>query len=417
MITIRVSLRKLKGISKDFLYTVSAVLVLNIVQQLLIQPYVNQVMGAEYLGNMLYYLGVSYVFPQMFGTVLGHQRILYKHDSRVVEGDFLAILATYCAMAFCIGGIDAYLRTSNPAFSIAVAAFMVISTLRYYGQVEFRLTLFFKGYLIYFLILSAGYCFGLIPFHLTHQWIMLFIFGELAAVLYVVRNGSVFSYSKPSEMFKKLWLPSTLLVISYLLSSTSYLDRVVIKTILGDLAVSQYYAVSLFSKIINMLVQPVATLMLSYLADRKTSTITVSNYFRIVVAGMLATAVLTAICCIGTPLAVGILYPNLLDVVPDLNLAVNVGTVLGFAGQLLLVFLLAEAPLRFQLIIRGICFAVYLASSVLLSIHFGLPGYVYSTILSNGFCLAMTIMSGLLFFNSKTRKPEDLREERCGARR
>ena len=55
----------LKKFSSDFLYTVSAVVVLNIVQQMVIQPYVNRVMGAEYLGNMLYYLGITYVFPQM----------------------------------------------------------------------------------------------------------------------------------------------------------------------------------------------------------------------------------------------------------------------------------------------------------------------------------------------------------------
>lgn len=393
----------LKKFSSDFLYTVSAVVVLNIVQQMVIQPYVNRVMGAEYLGNMLYYLGITYVFPQMFGVVLGHQRILYKHNEHVTNGDFLTILGGYSIIAFFIGGIDAYMRTKDIPFAFGIAIFMFICTLRYYGQVEFRLNLFFKGYLIYFLILSAGYLLGLIPFQFVHQWIYIFIFGEIAAVVFVLVRGSVFRPTKPSPMLKRLWLPTTLLVLSYLLSSTSYLDRVVIKTTLGDLAVSQYYAVSLFSKIINMLVQPLATLILSYLADRKTSGFNLRLFQKTTVCCLGMCVVLTAGCCIGTPIAVRILYPNLMDVVPALNLPVNIGSVLGFAGQLMLVFLLAEASLNYQLLIRGVCFVVYLGCTFGLTIQYGLMGYVYAAIVSNGFCFAFAVACGIHFFKKKER--------------
>lgn len=169
----------------------------------------------------------------MFGVVLGNQRILYKYNQQVTNGDFLVILGGYSIIAALIGGIDAYFKTRDIFFALAIAAFMFICTLRYYGQVEYRLNLLFKGYLIYFLILSAGYLFGLIPFQFVHQWIYIFIFGEIASVVYVFVRGSVFRPTKTSPMLKKLWLPTTLLVISYLLSSTSYLDRVVIKTTLG----------------------------------------------------------------------------------------------------------------------------------------------------------------------------------------
>ena len=132
-----------------------------------------------------------------------------------------------------------------------------------------------------------------------------------------------------------------------------------IKTTLGDLAVSQYYAVSLFSKIINMLVQPLATLILSYLADRKTSGFNLRLFQKTTVCCLGMCVVLTAGCCIGTPIAVRILYPNLMDVVPALNLPVNIGSVLGFAGQLMLVFLLAEASLNNPVWLDGICVRSY----------------------------------------------------------
>lgn len=399
--TIKLKLSALKHFSTDFLYTVSAVAVLNIVQQLLIQPYVNQVMGAEYLGDMLYYLGVSYVLPQMFGTVLGHQRLLHKHDEAATSGDFLAILGGYGLVAAGFGGIDAYLKTQNAAFAVGVAAFMLVSTLRYYGQVEYRLSLHFKGYLYYFIILSAGYLVGLVPFNLTHQWLFIFTLGEIAAVAYVALKGSVFRFKKPGPMLRKLWLPTTLLVFSYLLSSTSYLDRVVIMSILGNLAVSQYYAVSLFSKIINMLVQPLSTLLLSYLADRRDSSFGLAAFKKAAAVCAGASIILIVGCCIGTPIAVEILYPNLADVVPTLNVPVNIGTIFGFAGQIMLVFLLTEAPLNYQILIRGTCFAVYLLCSIVLSVHFGLIGYVYATIVSNGFGFLFATACGIRHFKRR----------------
>lgn len=391
----------LKKVSVDFIYTVSAVLILNVVQQILIQPYVNRVMGAEYLGNMLYYLGLSYVFPQYFGVVLGNQKILHKHNEQVTSGDFLAMLGAYGVVAFCIGGIDAYLRTNDVFFAVEIAVFMFVCTLRHYGQVEYRFNINFKGYLIYFLILSACYLLGLIPFQFTHQWVHIFIFGEIASVLFVVAHGSVFRFTKLSPMFNKLWGSTTLLVIAYLLSATSYLDRVVIKATIGDLEVSQYYAVSLFSKIINMLVEPLATLLLSYLADRKSPGFDLKSFKKISGYGLGASVLLTIVCCIGTPITVFILYPNLMNAVPALNLPVNIGSVLSFAGRLMMVFLLAEASLHYQFLIRCVCGIVYIVCTVGLSMKFGLTGYVYAAIIANGFCFLFAIACGTYFFKKK----------------
>ncbi len=396
----------LKKFSIDFIYTVSAVIVLNIVQQILIQPYVNRVMGAEYLGNMLYYLGLSYVFPQMLGIVLGHQRILYKHNEQVNNGDFLIILGAYSIVSFFIGGIDSYLRTNDFFYALEVAVFMFICTLRYYGQVEFRLSLHFRGYLIYFLILSAGYLLGLFPFHFTHRWVHIFILGEILSVVYVVIRGSVFRSKKPSPMLKKLWLPTTLLVISYLLSYTSYLDRVVIEATLGNLAVSQYFAVALFSKIINMMVQPLSTLLLSHLADREISGFSLRSFQKIAAFGLGFCTLLTVACCIGTPIAVYILYPNLMEAVPALNLPVNIGSILGSARDLMLIFLLVEEPLNYQLLIRGVCFVVYFVCTVGLSLRYGLTGYVNAAVISNGFGYLFAVACGMYFFRKKERESQ-----------
>jgi len=393
----------LKKISVDFVYTVSAVIILNIVQQIFIQPYINRVNGPEYLGDMLYYLGLTYVFPQMFGTVLGHQKILHKHNENVSNGDFLCMLGVYGVLVFFIGAACAYSKTEDMLFALAIGMFMVICLLRYYAQVEFRVTLWFKGYLIYFIILSAGYLLGLLLFQIWEHWLVIFATGEIAAVLFVVFRGSVFRPTKLGPQLKKLWVPTTLLIISYLCSSTAYLDRVLIQPILGSVAVSEYYAISLVGKIMNMLLQPLATLMLSYLADRKTSTINLSAYKKILLVGTPMCLVLLIACCIGTPIAVAILYPNLSDAVPMLNLPINVGNVIGFASGLMMVFLLAEASIYYQIVIRGMCFAVYIVSTLYLTTCYGLMGYSVAAIISNSFCLVCAMIFGVVFYKKKER--------------
>ena len=393
----------LKKVSVDFIYTVSAVIILNIVQQILVQPYINRVKGAEYLGDMLYYLGLTYLFSQKFGAVLGHQRILYKHNTAATDGDFLALLGVYAVLLFLIGGIDAWFKTHDLLFTLAIALFMVICLIRYYAQVEFRVNLWFKGYLIYFLILSAGYLLGLGLFQVWEHWLVIFVVGEVAAILFVVFRGSVLRMQKPGPMFRKLFWPTTVLIISYLLSATSYLDRVLIQPILGSVAVSEYYAISLVGKIMNMLMQPLITLMVSYLADRKTSNVNLSGFKKIILYGIPLCAVLVVLCSIATPIAVQILYPNLTDAVPELNIPINIGSVIGFAAGLLTAFLMAEATVVYQIIIRGLCFVVYIGSTLYLTTTRGLLGYAYAAIIANSFCLVCAIACGVYFYKKKAR--------------
>lgn len=403
MFVINIKKSLLGKFSKDFLYTISAVIILNIVQQIFIQPYINATHGAAYLGDVLYYLGISYVFPQMFGTVLGHQRILYKHNETINNGDFLTLLGAYSLVVFAIGAGDAYLKTNDLLFALEIGIFMVICLLRYYAQVEFRLSLWFKGYLIYFLILSAGYIAGLGLFLLVKNWLVIFATGEIAAVLFVVMKGSVLHLQRPTTELKKLWLPTTILIVSYLLSSTAYLDRVLIQPILGSVAVSEYYAVSMVGKIMNMVLHPLSTLLLSYLADRKTSTINLSAFKKMLLWSIPVGAVLVALCCVATPIVVNILYPNLAESVHLLNLPINIGSVIGFASGLLLMFLLAETTITHQIIIRGLCFVVYISSTLYLTKTQGLLGYSYANIISNVFCVVCAVVCGVLFYKKKAK--------------
>lgn len=387
-------------ISSDFAYTVSAVVILNIVQQVIIQPYINKMYGPVFLGDILYYLGLTYVFSQMFGTVLGHQRILHKHDD-VSEGDFLVLLLLYGLVVFFIGFLDAFFKTNNILFSLSIGSFMIICLIRYYGQVEYRLNLWFKGYLIYFIIISVGYLVGLAIFSVLHIWLVIFFVGEVAAIVYVWKNGHVLRFEKTTGAISKLWIPTTLLIISYLFSSTTYLDRVIIQPMLGSEAVTRFYAISFVGKVINMLLQPVATLLLSYLADRNTSSIDLRFFIKIVLYGIPICFVMIVCSCLATPLAVHVFYPNMIDSVRELNIPINVGNVVSFAGGLMLTFLLAEASINYQLVIRGICFLVYLITTVELTSTSGLLGYAYAMVISNLFLLVLAIICSIHLYKKK----------------
>lgn len=393
----------IKKISIDFLYTVGAVIILNIVQQLIIQPLINRLEGPEFLGDVLYYMGLTYYFSQKFGAVLGHQRLLHKNDADLHNSDYLAMFWMYAAISFLIGGIDAYQRTHSPAFALAMAVFMVLCQMRYYAQVEFRITVNFKGYLIYFIILSAGYVLGLIIFLFWRQWLVVFVIGEFAAVMYVVKKGTVLRFDGISSQLKKLIIPTSLLVFSFLLSGTEFLDRLLIKPIMGSLAVTEYYAISLTSRIVHLLVNPISALMLSYMADRETSTIDLKGFKKIILLCLPLFFVVTLMCCLVTPLVVHILYPNLEASVSSLNIITNVGSIMGFAADLLLVFLLAESTLNSQLMIRGAYFVVYIVLSIWLTRMNGLLGYSNALIFSNTVKLGLAVVCGIVHYSRKAK--------------
>ena len=117
------------------------------------------------------------------------------------------------------------------------------------------------------------------------MWI--YLIGEAAALALVGVTGKYFSsvFQKKRIFLRRSLGRGFFLTLSYLITNTTMnMDRLVIKQILGNEQVTQYYVVSLIGKTLVLLIAPINTIVISYLTKRK-ERLTRSQFGKAVLAG------------------------------------------------------------------------------------------------------------------------------------
>lgn len=176
----------------DLFYTMMATVVMQIALHIIIYPLITKFYGAAVTGDILYFIGIVYILPQAVGTAINNTRLVTRKTTETTNGDFTAILVVAGSMTGLISFFIGYEGANDIAFSIMFAIFAIVYMIRIYAQVEFRLTLNFKGYFIYYAIVSVGYIVGFGIYVLTHVWLTIFFTGELLALAYSFRFGNIF---------------------------------------------------------------------------------------------------------------------------------------------------------------------------------------------------------------------------------
>ena len=389
----------------DFAYTIGSSLLLQAVLHLLIHPYINYRMGAEALGNIVFYMSIIYIFAQSLGQGLCQIRQVVRKDCEASNGDYNAIIAVILLISAVCGGIigSIYLKGIELLMFVVVLLFTV---LRYYATVEYRLKLDFKLCLIFFSILSAGYLVGAAVFTVTNQWYYIFLMGEAAVVLVFMVRGTIFKPEKRTKNIPFIAKATTSLVFSYLMVEiTTNADRLILKNFIDAEAVSLFYVVSLIGKTLLMFVGPINSITLSYAsADKKHQTRKVLlKTFTLYTA---ISAVFYLFCIIGTPIFVKLFYPNMYSQMQGLNLIVNAGQVINFAASLPIILILVELGSRYHLRINLMFAAIYIPVAMVLTHFFGIWGYAWATVIVNIIRYVEVLLLGLLKFPKENSEKE-----------
>ena len=114
-----------------------------------------------------------------------------------------------------------------------------VTTVRYYADVEYRLSLNYRGFFFYYLFIAVGYAIGMALYGISHSWVSIFILGEMFGLLFVTITGSIFKkpFFKKSQFFREDAKTCVSLSSAYLLSDfVTYTDRVVLPMTAGDAA-------------------------------------------------------------------------------------------------------------------------------------------------------------------------------------
>ena len=401
---------KKRQLVKNTLYTIGGALVLNGILQLLIYPRLNAELGAEQNGMVLYIMAFVNILGPSVGQAMNNSRLVVRRELPVTNGDYNLSIGIFSAVGILVSLLLAG-EALNGVLSFGLAAAVMLLTIyRFYGDVEYRLSLDYRKYFIYYTFCGVGYALGYLFYRLSGQWMLIFVTGEAAALLYVWLTGSIFRpFADRSKYFPVVVRRGLLLVISYLVTNvTLNIDRLYLKSALGGTAVTQYYVVSLIGKTLVLFIAPINTIIISYLT-KENRRISRKQFFLFSGAGMVVSAVFFLLCQIGTPLFIRLFYPDLSDSTAGLVTVVNLTQILAMLSAYLFIVVLTFTDEKWQLILQVVHLIVLLGLIVSMTPGAGIRGFAAAMLIANALRIGAVMLLGTVCSGRKYAGKEKTR--------
>ncbi len=366
-----------KKIAVDMLLNIFATAIPICVLQLLLLPALSRYMGGDEYGLLVTILALLNLIPSTFGNVLNNIRLIEGKKGEDTQANFnvlLLVMAGINLVIMCV--LTSIYEKEITAYSLILI--MIVSLLllfREYFLVAFRIKLNYINIVISNLIMVAGYFLGFLLFRVTGRWQYMYLLGYAISLFFIILNSDL--WKEPlsiSSSFKRISGQTALLTVANFLGRiTTYADKLLIFPILGGTVVSIYYAATLFGKVVSMTINPISSVMLSYLSKSSKKN---DNTFR------MAFIIASFVCVIGYFVCVAISKPVLRLLYPqfvDLSIRyiwITTGTmVLTALTAIVNPFVLKFYDMKWQIVINGIYVAIYIGLSILLLNIWGLAGF------------------------------------------
>ena len=378
-------------------YTIAGALVLNGVLQLFVYPRLNACMGGEALGAVLYITGLVSILGPSIGQALNTGRLVVRRDYEVSNGDYNTTVLLFSAIGIAAALLYSALASSSikGALTFALSAVLLLVTIfRYYGDVEYRLSLRYRDYFIYYLLIACGYAAGYGIFSLGGSWFFIFLTGEAAAIVYVALKGSIFRrFFQRSPSFSVVLSKGAVLVMSYFVTNTTLnIDRLVLDRTLGGTAVTRYYVVSLIGKTLVLFIAPINTIIISYLTKGNVR-LSRREFLRYAGIGLAIALAFFGLTQIGTPLFVRLFYPDLAVAVKPLVTVVNLSQILSMLSAYLFIIVLTFTSEKWQLGLQ-IAHLLILMGLIAVMMNGSLERFSVAVLIANAIRIAAVLILG-----------------------
>lgn len=372
---------------KDILLSIVGSFIITAVLQLMVYPYISSQMTTSHFGSILTLMGFSNTVASIFGGSLNNIRLIkqdYYKLGRLSDFGVLIYRMNIMATILMIIVIMAFKTQINfmEAVSLIVATIFLI--LRNYMNVYYRINLDYGKIIIHLLFTGLGYIAGILIFKHIMIWPVVFCLGEICAFIYAYKTTEFKNEKRvKSDKFNEINRDFIQLSSSNCISSLLlYLDRIIINPILGPANVALYYIASLVGKTVGIVLNPIASIILTYLS--KFTTISKRKVFYILsLISIIAGSVIYCISVPITPIIIKILYPNdFLEAQRYFNFA-NLSVIVMICGSLINPIVLKNAPMWWQNVIQILYCILYLGLSIVLMYKYSLYGFCIAGIISN----------------------------------
>jgi O-antigen/teichoic acid export membrane protein len=391
---------KLKVFAGDLIYSLIGLLVFNGVMQLLIYPRMTVFMGSESWGVVLTIISAASIVATSFGTGANYSRMVVSVNQDDVAGDYNIFLAWVAAGSLAVSFFTMFIVNDvGLSAYIGIYCLMVAMTLRYFSDVEYRLNVNYRGLMVYYFIITAGYIAGLALYPVFHSWALTLVLGELLGPLWVAVRGHI--YRRPlfrkSPHFKENIRSMLTLSSSYLLTNlVLFSDRILLLIFEGGTAVTVFYTATLVGKIVSLLTSPLNGVITGHLAKYKGKiTRKAIGELAIVLIGI--GIVVTAASMLVSVVFVKLMYADLYDQASQYFLVANAGQIVYFISETFLVVLLRYTKENLQLKINSIYAILFYAVGIPAVMFFGTMGLGISILVVNIIRFAAVVAIGIHF--------------------
>lgn len=387
-----------KQVLSDSIMTILGLVIMNITAQFMVYPSINRVLGSAENGTVLYIMGAVNIIAVSCGATANLARIVSSVREKTYNIDPAVWLGTIAVITLpALAGV-LYAGTGSVQFGQLILSWLlaVLTTWRFYVDVEFRLRTNYKGYFVYYLCISAGYALGVFLFRVTKCWQLAFIPGELGGLLYVWKVGSVMQYDGKLDRQRFLrFLRSVIsLMVAQLLSNVVFnADRFVLMTMVSAQAVTIYYIASLIGKTITLITTPLNSVIIGYLAKME-KTISRSLFLKISLLGVCLSLLALAVCVLGSHIFSMLFYPQEASLARQYFVMANLAQIIYFATGILTTIMLRYLDEKYQIYLN-VSFAVVFVSVTIFATKFGgMHGFTIALVLVNAFRYLLATIIG-----------------------
>lgn len=373
-----------KKVLFDFLLNIIATVLPTLALQLIVYPLVaRNDLGNSY-GSMVTIVSLLLLVSNTFGNVLNNVRLLENEHLQKRAGDFNFIIIIESFIGFfvvLIVSIVVYGLTVDHIIMTVLTGTIIL--LYAYYNVIYRIALNYKMILVVNLCQGIGYFAGYFLYILSGYWECIYIVGYgFAFLIVMIRNPLIREGTRRTEAFVPLVKKTGLLLSSALLySMLNYADKLLLYPLIGAEAVSIYYIASIFGKIVSMVVSPLNSVILSYLAKMKH--LSKKNNLLVLLAPACIAVIGYVACIFISDFALMLIYPVQAAAAKIYMPVTAAIAMISMLISFYYPFVLKYCNLIWQVIIDGVSLIVYVFLGVVLFYRHGLMGFCFGVLIAN----------------------------------
>lgn len=238
--------------------------------QIIVLPIISRNINTSSFGQITAIYGINSIVFLFLGGALGTLR-LTKMEKSGVNYTYLSYQTSIIAFLIALIIFNIYGASLNKfdVFMYCITAGLM--SYLSYGGVIYRLYINYKKVVIQNVVICLGYLIGLLLFFLTKHWSLMFLLGNVFGVIYTHKFSQLSQDStrKNSEFRYVVREYANLSIATLTSSSIGNLDRIILIPLLGNSSMAIFFAASSVSKILNLVINPLANVLLTYISNEE----------------------------------------------------------------------------------------------------------------------------------------------------